>query len=442
MEGYSEYSSAMNSLGLNLGMNVSKSSSGVNYNATSTSVPTPSDSNSLPPSSPESPPPKIYKPCFVCQDKSSGYHYGVSSCEGCKGFFRRSIQKNMQYTCHRDKKCIINKVTRNRCQYCRLQKFFDVGMSKECVRNDRNKKKKLKHEVSESYEMTTELEDLVDIVVRAQKETFPPETPKPGYRVAADPAPGVGSSSETDPLLFEYVTDMSSRAIIMVVEFAKKVPGFLQLKTQDQITLLKAACLEIMILRISYRFNRDDGSVTFTSGLTLTNSQLKSGGFGTLLDTIGPFSKQVFSLKLDEREVALLSTICLISGDRSGLEEPERIEKMQEPYLEALRIYVRRRRPTEPHTFAKILMKITDLRSISVKGAERVLHLKLKIPCEMPQIINEMVEEDDEGAGPSEESGKHTAASDIQEVNVKTENMSASNQCTAGIDVMKAALFS
>lgn len=37
----------------------------------------------------------------------------------------------MVYTCHRDKNCQINKVTRNRCQYCRLQKCFEVGMSKE-----------------------------------------------------------------------------------------------------------------------------------------------------------------------------------------------------------------------------------------------------------------------------------------------------------------------
>lgn len=37
----------------------------------------------------------------------------------------------MVYTCHRDKSCQINKVTRNRCQYCRLQKCFEVGMSKE-----------------------------------------------------------------------------------------------------------------------------------------------------------------------------------------------------------------------------------------------------------------------------------------------------------------------
>ncbi|XP_035168929.1 retinoic acid receptor alpha-like, partial [Oxyura jamaicensis] len=133
-------------------------------------------SEEIVPSPPSPPPlPRIYKPCFVCQDKSSGYHYGVSACEGCKGFFRRSIQKNMVYTCHRDKNCIINKVTRNRCQYCRLQKCFEVGMSKESVRNDRNKKKKdvPKAECSESYIITPEVEELVEKVRKAHQETFP-----------------------------------------------------------------------------------------------------------------------------------------------------------------------------------------------------------------------------------------------------------------------------
>lgn len=36
------------------------------------------------PASPLALPPRTYKPCFVCQDTSSGYHYGVSACEGCK----------------------------------------------------------------------------------------------------------------------------------------------------------------------------------------------------------------------------------------------------------------------------------------------------------------------------------------------------------------------
>jgi hypothetical protein len=79
--------------------------------------------------------PRVYKPCVVCGDKSSGYHYGVSSCEGCKGFFRRSVQKSMQYTCQKEQDCVINRVTRNRCQFCRFRKCFNVGMSKEGLKS-------------------------------------------------------------------------------------------------------------------------------------------------------------------------------------------------------------------------------------------------------------------------------------------------------------------
>ncbi|XP_063701492.1 ecdysone-induced protein 78C [Culicoides brevitarsis] len=76
-------------------------------------------------------------PCKVCGDKASGYHYGVTSCEGCKGFFRRSIQKQIEYRCLRDGKCLVIRLNRNRCQYCRFKKCLAVGMSRDSVRYGR-----------------------------------------------------------------------------------------------------------------------------------------------------------------------------------------------------------------------------------------------------------------------------------------------------------------
>ena len=69
-------------------------------------------------------------PCKVCGDKSSGVHYGVITCEGCKGFFRRSQSSPGNYQCPRDKSCVVDRTNRNRCQYCRLQKCLALGMSR------------------------------------------------------------------------------------------------------------------------------------------------------------------------------------------------------------------------------------------------------------------------------------------------------------------------
>lgn len=70
-------------------------------------------------------------PCKVCGDKSSGVHYGVITCEGCKGFFRRSQSSVVNYQCPRQKNCVVDRVNRNRCQYCRLQKCLTLGMSRD-----------------------------------------------------------------------------------------------------------------------------------------------------------------------------------------------------------------------------------------------------------------------------------------------------------------------
>lgn len=71
--------------------------------------------------------------CLVCGDRASGYHYNALTCEGCKGFFRRSVTKNAVYCCKFGHACEMDMYMRRKCQECRLKKCLAVGMRPECV---------------------------------------------------------------------------------------------------------------------------------------------------------------------------------------------------------------------------------------------------------------------------------------------------------------------
>lgn len=63
------------------------------------------------------------------------------------------------------------------------------------------------------------------------------------------------------------------------------------------------------------------------------------------------------------------------------------MDMLQEPLLEALKVYVRKRRPSRPHMFPKMLMKITDLRSISAKGEAPISGERSCLPAGLTQDL-------------------------------------------------------
>ena len=69
--------------------------------------------------------------CLVCGDKASGKHYGVQSCDGCRGFFKRSIRRSLEYVCKENGNCVVDVARRNQCQACRFRKCLEMKMNRD-----------------------------------------------------------------------------------------------------------------------------------------------------------------------------------------------------------------------------------------------------------------------------------------------------------------------
>lgn len=119
--------------------------------------------------------------CKVCGDIASGFHYGVHACEGCKGFFRRSIQQNIHYKmCVKNENCLIMRMNRNRCQHCRFKKCLSVGMSRDAVRFGRIPKREKQRLLDEMQSYMNSLNESASMDIGCTTPTETPSSPEDG----------------------------------------------------------------------------------------------------------------------------------------------------------------------------------------------------------------------------------------------------------------------
>ncbi|XP_024125089.1 peroxisome proliferator-activated receptor gamma [Oryzias melastigma] len=380
--------------------------------------------------------------CRVCGDKASGFHYGVHACEGCKGFFRRTIRLKLVYD-HCDLHCRIHKKSRNKCQYCRFQKCLNVGMSHNAIRFGRMpqaEKEKLLAEFSSDMEhMHPEAADLRALarhLYEAYLKYFPLTKAKArailsgksgdnvpfvihdikslmegeqlinngqtsfqeqqnataGHGVSgiagALSGPdcnvfGMASNIGSDPpdgveLRFFYsCQSRSAEAVREVTEFAKSIPGFVNLDLNDQVTLLKYGVIEVLILMMSPLMNKD-GTLISYGQIFMTREFLKSlrKPFCQMLEPKFDFSVKFNTLELDDSDMALFLAVIILSGDRPGLLNVKPIEQLQETVLHSLELHLKINHPDSLQLFAKVLQKMTDLRQMVTDHVQLIQLLK------------------------------------------------------------------
>ncbi|XP_065370038.1 ecdysone receptor isoform X1 [Calliphora vicina] len=372
--------------------------------------------------------------CLVCGDRASGYHYNALTCEGCKGFFRRSVTKNAVYCCKFGHACEMDMYMRRKCQECRLKKCLAVGMRPECVvpenqcamKRREKKAQKEKDKIQTSVcatEIKKEILDLMtceppshptcpllpeDILAKCQARNIPPLSYnqlaviykliwyQDGYeqpseedlkRIMSSP----DENESQHDVSFRHITEITILTVQLIVEFAKGLPAFTKIPQEDQITLLKACSSEVMMLRMARRYDHNSDSIFFANNRSYTRDSYKMAGMADNIEDLLHFCRQMYSMKVDNVEYALLTAIVIFS-DRPGLEEAELVEAIQSYYIDTLRIYILNRHCGDPMSlvfFAKLLSILTELRTLGNQNAEMCFSLKLK-NRKLPKFLEEI----------------------------------------------------
>nr|WCS71189.1 seven up-1 [Pardosa pseudoannulata] len=257
--------------------------------------------------------PQQHIECVVCGDKSSGKHYGQFTCEGCKSFFKRSVRRNLTYTCRGNRNCPIDQHHRNQCQYCRLKKCLKMGMRREAVQ--RGRVPPSQHTLpgqmpgltngdalngSHSY-----LSSFISLLLRA--EPYPPSR----YAQCMQPNNIMG---------IDNICELAARLLFSAVEWARNIPFFPDLQVTDQVALLRLVWSELFVLNAS-QCSMPLHVAPLLAAAGLHASPMAADRVVAFMDHIRIFQEQVEKLKalhVDAAEYSCLKAIVLFTTGMLG----------------------------------------------------------------------------------------------------------------------------
>ncbi|XP_052038905.1 oxysterols receptor LXR-alpha isoform X2 [Apodemus sylvaticus] len=229
------------------------------------------------------------------------------------------------------------------------------------------------------------IEKLVAAQQQCNRRSFSDRLRVTPWPIAPDP-----QSREARQQRFAHFTELAIVSVQEIVDFAKQLPGFLQLSREDQIALLKTSAIEVMLLETSRRYNPGSESITFLKDFSYNRDDFAKAGLQVeFINPIFEFSRAMNELQLNDAEFALLIAISIFSADRPNVQDQLQVERLQHTYVEALHAYVSINHPHDRLMFPRMLMKLVSLRTLSSVHSEQVFALRLQ-DKKLPPLLSEI----------------------------------------------------
>ncbi|XP_052737138.1 nuclear hormone receptor FTZ-F1 beta [Bicyclus anynana] len=352
----------------------------------------------------------INSPCPICGDKISGFHYGIFSCESCKGFFKRTVQNRKNYMCLRGGNCPVTVATRKKCPACRFDKCLGCGMKLEAIREDRTRGGRSTYQCSYtlsgaastgsllsahapttlrhassltcvngpgSYSSRGEssnsrltpdipplLQEIMDVEHLWQyNESELSRMSKSSGSPSANPllaASGITAQNSSADFLAD-LCNIADHRLYKIVKWCKSLPLFKNISIDDQICLLINSWCELLVLSCCYRGVSTPGEVRVGGGRGITLHQSAKYGLTPCIERMLSFTDHLRRLRVDRYEYVALKVIVLLTSDAPELREAEKVRASQEKALAALQAYTAAHSPDTPAKFGELLLRIPEL---------------------------------------------------------------------------------
>lgn len=390
----------------------------------------------------------LSEPCAVCGDKSTGTHYGVVSCNGCKGFFRRTILRNQKFTCRFNKRCVIDKNFRCACRYCRFQKCVGVGMKREAIQFERDsigspKKRKdsplpsacaaqqgtdgpagdapsgnISSECSQVGSSTSRsgvIYTLMDMESRVNQEmcaryrssviTSSNTTASVDQLHASGELGGAPSafSQPCRPCTVDDLNEISRTTLLLMVEWAKNLSPFPDLAMDDKIILLKNYAPQHLILMPAFRSPDTTRVCLFNNTYMSRDQGAELNGFAAfktsnitprVLDEIVWPMRQ---LQMREEEFVCLKALAFLHPEAKGLSAATQsvIREARNRVLKALYAFIVEQMPEEaPTRYGNILLLAPALKALTQLLIENMTLTKFFGLAEVDSLLSEFILDD------------------------------------------------
>ncbi|XP_031617038.1 nuclear hormone receptor FTZ-F1 beta [Contarinia nasturtii] len=383
----------------------------------------------------------INSPCPICGDKISGFHYGIFSCESCKGFFKRTVQNRKNYVCLRGGPCPISIATRKKCPACRFEKCLQRGMKLEAIREDRtrggrstyqcsytlpmlspslvdgtllisNNRSKAPNQQDNATGLNTQnqqtiptlLQEIMDVEhlwkfsdaeinklnqnqLSGNEHGRNDSAGTSSATLATNPLlAGLANSEDTSPDLIANLCNVADHRLYKIVKWCKSLPLFKNISIDDQICLLINSWCELLLFSCCFRSISSPGEIRISQGKSINLEQAKSSGLQACIERMLNLTDHLRRLRVDKYEYVAMKVIVLLQSDTSDLREPEQVRGCQEKALHALQTYTLAHYSDAPSKFGELLLRIPELQRTCQVGKE-MLTIKSKDGSEFNLLL-------------------------------------------------------